>query len=129
MAFPTNITGQQGFGNTGDGIATWLVGTPGFARITTQNFISSYRDSYSFYGQDDWKVSSKLTINIGLRYEVTSPIGEKFGRQAHLDIWGIEHSSPLWSSPRAKTRTRPWRQTSRRLSRESRSSGAWLRPI
>jgi Carboxypeptidase regulatory-like domain/TonB dependent receptor-like, beta-barrel len=107
MDFPNDLTGQRGLSNAGDGMATWLLGTPGFARITTANFISSYRDAYSFYAQDDWKVSSKLTINIGMRYELTSPIGEKFGRQAHLDIWGIEHSNPTLVIPKGPDQDAP----------------------
>ncbi len=107
MDFRRDRSNQIGFADTGDGAASFLMGTPGFVRITTQNFISSYRDSYSFYGQDDWKVSSKLTINLGLRYEVTSPIGEKFGRQAHLDIWGIEHNQLTLVIPKGKDQDTP----------------------
>lgn len=107
MDFRRGLTDQVGFANTGDGMATFLLGTPGFARITTQNFISSFRDAYSFYAQDDWKVTSKLTLNFGLRYEVTTPIGEKFGRQAHLDIFGIEHSSPTLVIPKGKDQDTP----------------------
>jgi hypothetical protein len=107
MTFHRSITRQVGFADTGDAVATWLLGTPGFARITTQNFISSYRDAYSFYAQDDWKVSSRLTLNIGLRYEITSPIGEKFGRQAHLDIFGIEHDRPTLVIPEGKDQDTP----------------------
>jgi hypothetical protein len=107
MAFPRNLTRQVGFAETGDSSAAWLLGTPGFARITTQNFISSYRDAYSFFAQDDWKVTSKLTLLIGLRYEVTSPIGEKFGRQAHLDIFGIENSQPTLVIPEGPDQDTP----------------------
>jgi Carboxypeptidase regulatory-like domain/TonB dependent receptor-like, beta-barrel len=107
MDFPRGLTNQVGFADTGDGAATWLIGTPGFARITTQNFISSFHDAYSFYAQDDWKISPKLTINLGMRYEMTSPIGEKFGRQAHLDIWGIEHSTPTLVIPKGKDQDTP----------------------
>jgi len=38
--------------------------------------IRDYRNiDFVFYGQDDWKVSPKLTVNLGLRYEpMTNPI-------------------------------------------------------
>lgn len=107
MDFRRDHTNQVGFADTGDGAASWLIGVPGFTRITTQNFISSFKDAYSFYAQDDWKISSRLTLNIGLRYEMTSPIGEKFGRQAHLDIWGLEHSKPTLVIPEGKDQDTP----------------------
>ncbi len=73
-------------GNTGDGFASLLLGYFGTgSRISTSNFIESERDAYSFYIQDDWKISSKFTFNYGVRYELTSPIGEKQGRQSNWD--------------------------------------------
>ena len=107
MDFRRDHTNQVGFNDTGDGMASWLLGTPGFSRITTTNFISSFKDAYSFYAQDDWKVSSKLTINFGVRYEVTTPIGEKFGRQAHLDVFGTDHSTPTLVIPKGKDQEAP----------------------
>ena len=106
--FTRNQSGQVGFANTGDGMASWLLGqVGGTTRITTSNFISSFRDAYSTYFQDDWKVNSKLTINYGIRYEVTTPIGEKFGRQAHLDVFGIDHAQPTLVIPEGKDQDAP----------------------
>jgi hypothetical protein len=35
-----------------------------------------HRDAYNVYFQDSWKVSARLLVNLGLRYEVNSPIRE-----------------------------------------------------
>jgi hypothetical protein len=35
-----------------------------------------HRDSYNAYFEDAWKISGRLTLNYGLRYEITSPIRE-----------------------------------------------------
>ncbi len=107
MRFWTEENSQIGIPDTGDGMAAWLLGDVTRARITTANFISSFKDAYSFFIQDDWKVSSKLTVNIGLRYEVTTPIGEKFGRQAHLDVFGTDHSTPTLVIPKGKDQEAP----------------------
>ena len=72
--------------NTGDGYASFLLGVVDSGQISTGNFISSEKYAWAFYGQDDWKVSPKLTVNLGLRYEVFSPISEKFARQSNFDF-------------------------------------------
>jgi outer membrane receptor protein involved in Fe transport len=75
-------------GNTGDTMASMLIGSPARdTRLSTANLISSNFDTWSFYVQDDWKVSPKLTVNVGLRYEIYSPLDEWFGRQANLEYW------------------------------------------
>jgi hypothetical protein len=71
---------------TGDGYASFLLGRVSQGQMSTTNFISSQKSAWAFYAQDDWKVNSKLTINYGVRYELFSPIGEKFGRQANFDF-------------------------------------------
>ena len=107
MNFNRADSDQVGFNDTGDAMASWLLGDVDWARITTANFISSFKDAYSFFVQDDWKVSSKLTVNIGVRYELTTPIGEKFGRQAHLDVFGADHSEPTLVIPKGKDQDAP----------------------
>lgn len=87
-AYPSQVKGSTGAALnsvTGDAIASYLLGYVSTGRISTTNFISAQKKSYSFYAQDDWKVTRKLTLNLGLRYELFSPTYEKFGRQSNFD--------------------------------------------
>jgi hypothetical protein len=69
---------------TGDDYASFLLGNINNGRISTNNFISSEKVAWAFYFQDDWKLTPKLTLNLGMRYELFSPIGEKFARQSNF---------------------------------------------
>lgn len=71
--------------NTGDAYASFLLGQVFNGQVSTNNFISSQKSAWAFYAQDDWKVNSKLTVNYGIRYELFSPIDEKFGRQSNFN--------------------------------------------
>ena len=80
--FTKNVeTGQAGFG-----VADMLLGFISSARMSNVKYIGSQRRSYNGYFQDDWKMTSKLTLNLGLRYELVSPIGEKYGAQSSFNM-------------------------------------------
>jgi hypothetical protein len=49
---------------------------------------------YNFFAQDDWKVSRKLTVNFGLRYELDTPPYDTQGRLATFDP-SLYKPSPL----------------------------------
>lgn len=107
FSFSRNQSNLPSISDSGDGMATWLMGLPSNgSQLTTQNFISSFKEAYSFYAQDDWKVSQNLTLNIGVRYEITSPIGEEQGRQAHLD-WHRSLENPVLVIPMGKDQDAP----------------------
>jgi Carboxypeptidase regulatory-like domain len=87
-AYPSNSgdAGQNGTysTDTGDEMASFLLGAINNGQVSTTNFISSTKKAIAFYGQDTWKTTSKLTLNLGVRYELFSPIGEQFSRQSNF---------------------------------------------
>jgi hypothetical protein len=88
-AFPSankSSNGSTVSSQTGDGLASGMLGVVDNAAISTNNFISSQKVAYAGYVQDDWKFTKKITINLGVRYELWSPIGEKWGDQANFDL-------------------------------------------
>jgi hypothetical protein len=65
-------------GQTGNGLADLLLGLPATTTINTTNTI--FHENLNFftgYIQDDYRLTTKLTINLGLRYEFDGPFSEK----------------------------------------------------
>lgn len=72
---------------TGNQIADFLtnnVGGAGVAKNVGRSGQRQYRDAG--FVQDDWKISDKLTLNLGLRYEYDQPIYEVHDKQANVDL-------------------------------------------
>ncbi|HTD44246.1 MAG TPA: TonB-dependent receptor [Bryobacteraceae bacterium] len=81
-----NSTGQPVSG-TGFDFADFLLGLPQTDSIRFGSSNTYFRtNSYNFFAQDDWRVASNFTLNLGLRYEYFAPWQEKYGRIANLDI-------------------------------------------
>lgn len=45
-----------------------------------------YQNNYDFYVQDDYKVSPKLTLNLGVRWQILPGLNEKNGYVTNLDL-------------------------------------------
>lgn len=58
---------------TGDDIADLLLGLPRSLSATTLPIIDWQQEAYAAFVQDDWKIRPNLTVNLGLRYEYTTP--------------------------------------------------------
>jgi hypothetical protein len=72
--------------NSGNGFASFLLGVPQAGAITITRPLSLHQRYYGTYIQDDYRVTNKLTLNMGLRWEYTTPYSEKFGNIGYIDF-------------------------------------------
>ncbi|MBM3768311.1 MAG: hypothetical protein FJW32_23250, partial [Acidobacteria bacterium] len=83
---------NQSSATTGNGFASLLLGTgsSGSLQANYKN-VATQSPYYAGYFQDDWRVNSKLTLSLGLRYDIDIPRTERFNRTNIFD--------PLVSNP------------------------------
>ena len=88
---PNPLTASSTAGN---GMASLLLGTG----ISGDRLMTQYKDeaAQSFYlagyAQDDWRFTSKLTLNLGVRWDMDTPRTERYNR---LNYFDTEVRSPL----------------------------------
>jgi hypothetical protein len=78
--------------NSGSSVADLLLGLPNTITIGSPSDANERARNYYGYFQDDFNLSPKLTLNIGVRYEITAPFYDANDRLANLVIEG---GSPL----------------------------------
>jgi hypothetical protein len=67
--------------NSGDPIASLLLGYPSSATYTVSAAFALQQLYMAPYFQDDWRLTPKLTLNLGIRYDYESPFTERYNKQ------------------------------------------------
>ena len=74
-------------GGTGDGFASFMLGVgSGNDNTGFNKFPATDKHMLGWYLQDDWKVKPKLTLNLGLRYEIQTAPTERTNAQEYFDF-------------------------------------------
>jgi hypothetical protein len=71
--------------NGGFGFADFLLGMPNSGAIRQLMPISTQGLYYAVFAQDDWRVNDRLTLNLGLRWDLSVGDREKYNRIAYFD--------------------------------------------
>ena len=66
------------FAPNGSGWADFLLGLPGGGHVNWNDSLFDYQPVWNLYAQDDWRINHRLTINIGLRYDVQVGLRERY---------------------------------------------------
>jgi hypothetical protein len=66
------------FAPNGSSWADFLLGLPGNGHVNWNDSLFDYQPVWNVYFQDDWKINHRLTVNLGLRYDVQVGLKERY---------------------------------------------------
>jgi hypothetical protein len=84
--FDANPT-STGTGSGGNSVASMLTGYPSSTSRSKTLYWPDLRSTeFGFFMQDDWRISRTLTLNLGVRYDVITPLIEAHGQGCNLAL-------------------------------------------
>ena len=86
--FQNNSTSKEPWSGGGDPMAGFLIGYPGYGSwggVELPLYVSTVAWKYAGFVQDNWRVTDKMTLNLGVRYDVEMPRTERYNRMSYLD--------------------------------------------
>jgi hypothetical protein len=87
LSFASDFTDNPASPTTGgEAYATFLLGVPDSGQITNLHTVDYHRPVYGFYAQDDIRATPKLTLNLGLRYDLFTTVKARNNEQANFDL-------------------------------------------
>ena len=110
---PTYPVGQMVFSGvySGYGLSDFMFGHPISSDIDITKFFSLHRYINSFYLQDTWRISTKLTLNYGLRDDIVTPWTERHNQLAGFVPTGGGTLVPVGTAPYSGNSTTDGRYT------------------
>lgn len=93
-------------GNFGQGIASFLLGLPNatsFIEVRSPYDVDVV--SHGFFAHDDWRVSERLTLNLGLRYDLELGMGE--GENRNVGPFDFTTPNPIEAAAQARFAANP----------------------
>jgi Carboxypeptidase regulatory-like domain/TonB dependent receptor len=86
LTFNGQFTARVPGTGAGSALADLLLGQTSTATITTFQIVNMKAKNMGLYFNDNWKVSPRLTLNLGLRYELMTRFRERDNRHGSFDL-------------------------------------------
>jgi hypothetical protein len=79
------LTGNGVDPNSGFGVASFFLGGITAGNIPGGQGVGMRVNYYGLFAQDDWKLTNKFTLNLGMRYEIPEPVYETLERTSQVN--------------------------------------------